>query len=77
VQTLLYCNSNSLVDKSFICLQEKEINMDFEGYCVKCREKRSVKGGEVQETANGRRMVKGTCPVCGTKVSRFLPKEDK
>ena len=51
--------------------------MDFEGYCVKCREKRTVKDGKVETTANGRRMVKGACPVCSTKVSRFLPKEDK
>jgi len=51
--------------------------MDFQGYCVKCREKKEVKGGEVVTTANGRRMVKGTCPTCGTKVTRFLPKEDK
>ena len=51
--------------------------MDFEGYCVKCREKKEVTEGEVKETANGRRMAQGTCPTCGTKVTRFLPKEDK
>jgi hypothetical protein len=51
--------------------------MDFEGYCVKCREKRDVKEGEVKETPNGRRMVQGTCPVCSTKVTRFLPSEKK
>jgi hypothetical protein len=50
--------------------------MDFEGYCVKCREKRSVTKGVVTETKNGRPMAKGTCPVCGTKVSRFLSKKD-
>ncbi len=46
--------------------------MDFEGYCVKCRTKVQVKGGTVKETGNGRKMVQGTCPHCGTKVSRFL-----
>jgi hypothetical protein len=46
--------------------------MEFEGYCVKCREKRTIKGGTVGETAKGRPMVKGTCPVCGTTVTRFL-----
>jgi hypothetical protein len=46
--------------------------MDFEGYCVKCRAKRDVKGGTVGETAKGRPMAKGTCPVCGTTVTRFL-----
>ncbi|HBY06445.1 MAG TPA: hypothetical protein DEH22_01130 [Chloroflexi bacterium] len=56
---------------------KKEINMEFEGYCVKCREKKTVTNGKVEETSNGRRMAKGTCPTCNTKVSRFLPKEDK
>jgi hypothetical protein len=46
--------------------------MEFEGYCVKCREKRTIKGGTVGETAKGRPMVKGACPVCGTTVTRFL-----
>jgi hypothetical protein len=50
--------------------------MDFEGYCVKCREKRQVKNGEVARTAKGRPMAKGTCPVCGTKVTRFLSEKD-
>ncbi len=50
--------------------------MDFEGYCVKCRQKRSIKNGTV-EVKGARRMVKGTCPVCGTKVTRFLPSEGK
>jgi Domain of unknown function (DUF5679) len=46
--------------------------MEFEGYCVKCRKKRTIKSGTVEETAKGRRMAKGTCPVCGTTVNRFL-----
>jgi hypothetical protein len=46
--------------------------MDFQGYCVKCREKRDVKGAEVTQTSKGRPMAKGTCPVCGTTVTRFL-----
>ena len=35
----------------------------YEGYCVKCREKREFDGHEV-ELANGRRAAQGTCPVC-------------
>ena len=49
--------------------------MDFEGYCVKCREKRSVKNGVVKVTPKGVQMVQGVCPVCKTKVTRFLPNE--
>ena len=47
--------------------------MDYEGYCVKCRKKQMIKNGTVKETTNGRKMAQGTCPVCKTKVTRFLP----
>jgi len=50
--------------------------MEFNGYCVKCRAKRDVTDGAVSETSNKRPIAKGTCPVCGTKVVRFLSKED-
>src|SRR5437588_3920917 len=46
----------------------------YEGYCVKCREKRTFDGQEV-ELANGRRAAQGTCPVCGTKMNRMLGKK--
>jgi hypothetical protein len=51
--------------------------MKFEGYCVKCREKREIEDAEVVKTKTGRRMAKGECPVCGTTVNRFLPNEKK
>lgn len=44
----------------------------YNGYCVKCREKRDFEG--TVEESNGRRMAKGTCPVCGTKMTRILGK---
>ena len=43
-----------------------------EAYCVKCKEKREFTG-HVEEV-NNRRMAKGICPVCGTKVARILGK---
>lgn len=43
-----------------------------EAYCVKCKAKRPFKG-KVEEV-NNRRMAKGICPVCGTRVSRILGK---
>jgi Zn finger protein HypA/HybF involved in hydrogenase expression len=46
---------------------------NYEGYCVKCREKREFDGQEV-ELANGRRAAQGTCPTCGTKMNRILGK---
>lgn len=45
----------------------------YEGYCVKCREKRTF-DGEVSVSDSGRRMAKGTCPTCGTKMARILGK---
>ena len=51
--------------------------MEYEGYCVKCRKKRTVTDGAVHVTDKDRRMAKGPCPECGTTVVRFLPSEKK
>lgn len=50
--------------------------MEYEGYCVKCRKKVSIKQGKVEKTAKGRPMAKGTCPNCGTTVTRFLSEKE-
>ena len=52
----------------------RTIVASYEGYCVKCREKRQFEGKEV-ELANGRRAAQGTCPTCGTKMNRILGKK--
>jgi hypothetical protein len=46
---------------------------EYEGYCVKCREKRKFEG-EKKNLPNGRKAAQGSCPVCGTKVTRMLGK---
>jgi hypothetical protein len=46
---------------------------NYEGYCVKCREKREFDGQEV-ELKNGRHAAQGPCPICGTKINRILGK---
>lgn len=43
----------------------------YDGFCVKCHEHRTFPG-EIHETANGRRMAQGPCPVCGTRMNRIL-----
>jgi hypothetical protein len=43
----------------------------YEGYCVKCKVKRTFEG-EISETKNGREIAKGRCPVCDTKMNRLL-----
>lgn len=45
----------------------------YNGYCVKCKEKRDFEG-QVAVTKTGMRMAKGPCPVCGTTVNRILGK---
>lgn len=49
----------------------------YEAYCVKCKTKRTMQDASVQVNEKGRRMAKGTCPVCGTKMNKFLPSESK
>jgi hypothetical protein len=45
----------------------------YNGYCVKCKEKRDFEG-HVEISKTGMRMAKGKCPVCGTTVNRILGK---
>jgi len=42
-----------------------------EGYCVKCRAKKEMKGAEQITMKNGRPAVTGTCPDCGTKIFKI------
>jgi hypothetical protein len=37
------------------------------GYCVKCKKKQMMKDCVVVKN-----MLKGICPVCGTKMNRFI-----
>jgi hypothetical protein len=53
--------------------EEPTLSDTYEGYCVKCREKRSFEG-ETKSLPNGRMAAQGECPVCGTKVTRMLGK---
>ncbi|HUG96468.1 MAG TPA: DUF5679 domain-containing protein [Nitrososphaera sp.] len=41
------------------------------GYCVKCKEKREMKGEKQITMKNGRPATTGTCTVCGTKMFRI------
>lgn len=38
--------------------------MEVEGYCVKCRTKRTITQSKVVNTSKGRPMAKGVCPEC-------------
>jgi hypothetical protein len=41
------------------------------GYCVKCKEKREMKGEKQITMKNGRPATSGTCSVCGTKMFKI------
>jgi len=43
-----------------------------QAYCMKCRAKREIQAPQTVTMTNGRRAVKGMCPVCGTKIFRFV-----
>lgn len=47
--------------------------MVYNGYCVKCKEKRDFEG-EVTVSKTNMNCAKGNCPVCGTKINRILGK---
>ena len=52
--------------------------MSYQAYCVKCKKKVEVADPRVEEMKNSRgtrRVVKGRCPECSTKVVAFLKKE--
>jgi len=42
-----------------------------QAYCVKCRKKVEIKNPEKVTLKSGRPAIKGTCPICGTKVFRI------
>jgi len=43
-----------------------------EGYCVKCKAKREIADGLEEVMKNGRKAIKGKCPVCGTVMFKIL-----
>ena len=53
-------------------LQVGEVTGSF--YCVKCKDHRDATG-EVSVNEKGTRIAKAKCPVCGTNLTRFLPKQ--
>jgi endogenous inhibitor of DNA gyrase (YacG/DUF329 family) len=46
--------------------------MEETGYCVKCRKSVKMEDPKKKQAKNGRNMVQGKCPKCGTKVTKFV-----
>jgi uncharacterized Zn finger protein (UPF0148 family) len=47
-----------------------------EAYCVKCKQKQEMQNPVEVTMKNGRKMMQGTCPVCGVKMNRIMGKAD-
>jgi hypothetical protein len=60
-------------DADIAAAAEADSGETYNGYCVKCHEKRDFHG-EIHVSDNGTRMAQGPCPVCGTKMNRILGK---
>ena len=47
---------------------------EIKAYCMKCKAERIVSNVQIVSMKNGRPAANGQCPVCGTKMFKFLPK---
>lgn len=47
-----------------------------ECFCVRCKKKVQSHDVTLKHTKNGRDMVEGKCPHCGTKCVKFISKEE-
>jgi hypothetical protein len=45
-----------------------------EGYCVKCKAKKEMQDAKEVTMKNGRKAMKGKCPVCSTGMYRIMGK---
>ena len=54
------------------CCKGMEETMATEAYCTKCRTKREMSDPKAVTLATGRHALQGACPVCGTKLTRFV-----
>jgi hypothetical protein len=46
-------------------------NINYDGYCMKCKENIIIKNPERIINKRGNPMIKGTCPKCNTVVCNF------
>lgn len=47
------------------------VEAEMKAYCFKCKTQREIKDPKEVTLKNGRKAVKGTCTVCGGKISRM------
>ena len=54
----------------------KIYSLIMEGYCLKCKSKKEIKECKILTNKKGGKYIQGTCE-CGTKINKFLSKNDK
>ena len=50
--------------------------MAIEAYCMKCKAKKVMKDPKNEVTKNGKPIVKGVCPDCGTTICKIGAKAE-
>ena len=48
---------------------------EIKAYCVKCKAERTIVNARITR-AGDRIVAKGTCPVCGARVTHFIEKRE-
>ena len=59
----------------FVPKSSKTSQPPIEGWCMKCKANVPLETYEVVVNARGGKSAKSTCPVCGTQVYKFLPRD--
>jgi hypothetical protein len=73
--TLLLVFFHNFVYNAVTSKEEGNTMSEYVAYCVKCKAKRPMKDVQVVTNEKGRRLAKGVCPNCGTKMNLFLKSE--
>ena len=47
-----------------------------ESYCLKCKKHAKIIYPQVSGTSNGKMIILSKCPICGSKKSRFIKKQE-
>ena len=45
-------------------------------YCFKCRRNTKSINPKVSKTTNGKAIILSTCPICGSKKSKFIKQQE-
>jgi hypothetical protein len=48
----------------------------YEGYCFRCKTRKTIQDATETRMKNGRPVVTGICITCGTKIWKLLPTSD-